>query len=762
MGKILRRTFLIGGAAIAGGVAFGAYYVNRDHPNPLAGKTAEGEVAFNPYLRITDDNRITIMIPRAEMGQGVTTTLAALLAEELDVELESVKAEIAPAANAYYNAAMLEEGAGKPHFDRSFSAEALRATMGTVGKVLGLQVTGGSSSTLDAYEKMRMAGATARETLKLAAYKKTGIDTDRMKTRDGHVILPDGTKLTYGSLANTAAEIDTPSNVSLRPASDWKMLGKSQPRTDMRAKSTGAPIFGMDVDLPDMVYATLKMNPRLGGPMTRMDADEARKIKGVIDVVDMTATQDEAFGGGFAVIATNTWAAFKGAEAVDVDWGPAPYPATTQGIMDVIAKTLDRSEAEGDGDVMRDEGDVKLAFADAPRGRIVEARYQVPYLAHATMEPMNATAQLKDGELHIWAGTQAPTLVRDDCAYEAGVDKEKTFIHSTYLGGGFGRRGEIDFCRYAARLAKKTDGKPVKLVWSREEDMTHDTYRPAAISTWKARLDEEGFPVAVDGRIACPSIIKSVMGRTFPSIGAAGPDNTITQGAADQPYDIADYKITGVKAPVDIPIGFWRSVGNSYNGFFHECFMDEIAHATGKDPIEMRRRIMAKHPTALGTLNKVAELADWSAPAIEGRGKGVAFTLSFGCWTAIAVEVAQTDDGIRIEKVSIAADIGQALDSAIVATQLQSGAIYGLSSCLGEKITFEDGMVQETNYDTYEALRMHQCPQFAIEVMETAEHMGGSGEPGTPPVIPALANAVFNLTGKRVRSMPLSDEVEFV
>lgn len=761
MGKILRRTFLIGGAAIAGGVAFGAYTIQKDYPNPLAGNTAEGEVAFNPYLKITDDNEITIMVPRAEMGQGVTTTLTAMLAEELDVELEAVTVEIAPASNAYYNSAMLEEGAGKPFYDRSFSAESLRAVMGTVGKVLGLQVTGGSSSTADAFEKMRMAGATARETLKLAAYKQTGLSTDDMKTRDGHIILPDGTRLTYGSLAKAAAEIDAPSNVALRPSSEWKLLGKPQPRTDLAAKSTGAPIFGMDVDLPDMLFATLRMNPRLGGPMISMDADAARKIKGVVDVVDMTASHDEAFGGGFAVIATNTWAAFKGAEAVNVEWGPAPYPATTAGIMDVISTALDRSQSEGEGDVMRDDGDIKLAFADAPRDRLMEARYQVPYLAHATMEPMNATAQLKDGELHIWAGTQAPTLVRDDCAWEVGVDKDKTFIHSTYLGGGFGRRGEIDFCRFAARLAKKTDGKPVKLVWSREEDMTHDTYRPAAVSQWRARLDDEGFPVALEGRIACPSIIGSLMGRTFPSISPAGPDNTITQGASDQPYDIADYQITGIKADVAIPIGFWRAVGNSYNGYFQECFLDEIATKSGKSPIELRRRLMANHPTALGVMDKIEAMSDWSTPAGDGKAKGVAFTLSFGCWTAIAVQVAQTDDGIRMEKVWIAADMGRALDPKIVRAQLQSGAIFGLSSCMGQKINFEDGMVVETNFDTYDAMRMAQCPDFDIEILETAAHMGGIGEPGTPPAIPALANAVFALTGKRIRSMPLSDEVAF-
>ncbi len=581
-----------------------------------------------------------------------------------------------------------------------------------------------------------------------------------MKTADGTVMLPDGTVFTYGELAKEAAEFQPPSDIALRDPSDWTQLGRSQPRTDMRAKVTGAPIFGIDVDLPDMLYATVKMNPRLGGTMVSFDPRPAERIKGVVAIIDVTGPDNEAFGGGFAVIAENTWAAFKGAEAVEVEWGEAPYPATTAAIMSRIDEALEG----GDGDNLRDDGNVDLAFDYAPQEQVVEARYSVPYLAHTTMEPMNATAMVaEDGSrLDIWTGTQMPTIVRADCAAEAGVEAENTFVNTTFLGGGFGRRGEVDFARFATRVAKAFPGRPVQTVWSREEDTTHDTYRPGAVSKWRARLGDDGVPVAIEAQIACPSIIASVMGRMYPSLSPAGPDNTITHGAFDQPYTVADYRVSGIKADVAIPIGFWRSVGNSYNGFFHESFIDECAAQTGMDPLAMRLALMKDHPTAQGVMRKVAEMSGWSDAPVDGRAKGIAFTLSFGCWTGQVVEVEQTDSGIRIANVWCAADVGRALDPRICEAQLMSGIVYGLSSALGQEITFEDGMVQETNFDTYDAMRMNQCPNIEIELLETAEHMAGIGEPGTPPSIPALANAVAKLTGERLRDMPLSKGVTFV
>jgi isoquinoline 1-oxidoreductase beta subunit len=756
MGKILRRTFLIGTAAIAGGVAFGFYKYKQPYDNPLEGNLAEGEATFNPYVKITSDNKITIIAPRAEMGQGISTTLAALVAEELDVDMAKITVEHGPASYAYHNRAMLEDGGVFPEFDRSMMANATRSGMGIMAKFLALQVTGGSSSIKDGYLKMRQAGCAARETLKLAAAEKLGTDVATLKTTDGHVI-SGSTKIPYGELALAAAKIDPPSEIRLKPKSEWKLLGKALPRTDMQAKVTGAPIFGMDVDLPDMLYGTVRMNPHLGSKMISFDAIKAEKMPGVVKIIDMSGPEDEAYGGGIGVIATNTWAAFKAAEAVEIEWDKASYPATTEGIFAVLEKAV----KSGEGSALRNEGDAETAFADAPRESLVEAEYRVPYLAHTCMEPMNATAWLKDGKLQIWSGNQAPTIIRSDCAFEAGIEEENVAIHTTFLGGGFGRRAEVDFCRFATRLAKQAGGKPVKVVWSREEDTTHDTYRPAAIGRFKARLGEDGMPVAFDARIAAPSVMAGVMSRVFPSISPAGPDKTIIEGTFDQPYTFPDYRVTGIKANLSIPVGFWRSVGNSFNGFFNESFIDEIAEKAKIDPLELRLKLTKDHPTARKVLKKVAEMSKWGTPSPNDWIKGMAFTLSFGAWVAEVVEISHSDDGIKIENVWCAADVGLALDPGIIKAQLESAIIYGLSSAMGQEITFEDGMVEQTNFDSYDAMRMVQCPKIHTAILENAEHMGGVGEIGTPPSIPALANAIFAATGKRIRTMPLSKEVEF-
>jgi len=756
MGKILRRTFLIGTAAIAGGVAFGFYKYKQPYDNPLEEELAEGEATFNPYVKITSDNKITIIAPRAEMGQGIATTLAALVAEELDVDMAKITVEHGPASYAYHNRAMLEDGGPFPEFDRSMMANATRDGMGILAKFLALQVTGGSSSIKDGYHKMRQAGCAARETLKQAAAEKLGVDVATLKTADGHVISGD-TKVSYGELALAAAKIDPPSELHLKPKTEWKLLGKSQPRTDMRAKVTGAPIFCMDVDLPEMLYGTVRMNPRLGGKMIRFDAAKAEKMPGVIKIIDMTGPESEAFGGGIGVIATNTWAAFKAAEAVEIEWDSASYPATTESMFAVLEKAV----KSGTGSSLRDAGDAETAFADAPRESLVEAEYRVPYLAHTCMEPMNATAWLKDGRLQIWSGNQAPTIIRSDCASEAGIDEENVAIHTTYLGGGFGRRAEVDFCRFATRLAKQAGGKPIKVVWSREEDTTHDTYRPAATGKFKARLGEDGMPVAFDARIAAPSVIAGVMGRVYPSISPAGPDKTIIEGTFDQPYTFPDHRVTGIKADLSVPVGFWRSVGNSFNGFFNESFIDEIAAIAKIDPLTLRKKLMKDHPTALGVLEKVAEMSAWGTPSPQDHSKGIAFTLSFGGWVAEVIEVSKSDDGIKIENVWCAADVGLALDPGIIKAQLESAIIYGLSSAMDQEITFKDGMVEQTNFDSYDAMRMAQCPKIHTAILEEAEHMGGVGEIGTPPSIPALANAIYTATGKRIRTMPLSNEVEF-
>ncbi len=754
MGKIARRSFLIGAAAVAGGVAFGTWYVNKPYPNPLDGDLAEGEATFNPYVKIAADNTITVIAPRAEMGQGIQTTLAALVAEELDVPLEKVNVEHGPAGWTYYNAAMLEDGGPFPFFDESFSAETMRSAMHPVSKLLGLQATGGSASTRDAYDKMRQAGCAARHMLVAAAAERFKVDAETLETGDGTVRDPaSGQSVTYGELAADAAGRSAPSDLALKAKSDWKLLGKPQKRVDLAGKVTGTTQFGIDVDLPGMLYATVKMSPRFGAKAINFTEEAALAVPGVNKVVPI----ETPAGSGFGIIATNTWAAFKGAEALEVEWEPTEYPQDSAGLFAALEATLDQPADFA----LRDHGEVETAFADAPREEVIEAAYRVPWLAHACMEPMNATAQWKDGVLDVWAPNQAPTLIQMKAAPLVGVDSGEVRVHTTYMGGGFGRRAEMDFPLYAVLLAKETDGAPVKVTWTREEDMRHDAYRPSAVCRARARIVAGEGPSAIDMHVAAPSVIRSVLARTYPSISPMGPDKTLTEGAHDQPYTLADYRVSGHVSDLPIPVGFWRSVGNSCNAFFHESFMDEIAQKAGVDPLDMRLKLMADYPAATGVLKKVAEMSGWGYGLPEGRGMGIAHTLSFGSWVAQVVQVRDSEDGIVIEKVWCAIDIGEALDPDIVKAQMMSGIVFGLSSAMGQEITFADGMVEQSNFHDYDAMRMNQCPDIEVEVLETYHRMGGAGEPGTPPSIPALANAIFAATGKRIRALPLNGEVDF-
>ncbi|RWL18477.1 MAG: xanthine dehydrogenase family protein molybdopterin-binding subunit [Mesorhizobium sp.] len=753
VGKIGRRTFLIGAAAIAGGVAVGYYYYRKPYPNPLEGDLATDEATFNPYVKIGADNTITIVAPRAEMGQGISTTLAAMVAEELDVSLDQVKVEHGPASYAYYNGAILEEGGPFAFFDESMTAEVVRAGMGVAGKFLALQGTGGSASTRDGFDKMRQAGAAARQMLIAAAAQKLGIAAADLETANGRVLhKASGKSVTYGAVAATASTMAPPADIRLKDKADWKLLGKPQRRIDMLAKVTGAPIFGIDVMLPDMLYGTVKMSPRFWAKPVKADFSKAEKMPGVIKIVPIETN----YGHGFGIIAENTWAAFKAAEAIDAEWTDPEYPPDSAAISEALKQALGTR-----GSVMRDDGDVNTAFADAPREKIVEADYAVPYLAHATMEPMNATARLKDGVLDIWCGNQAPTLVRQLCANAVGIEQDNVNVHTTFMGGGFGRRVEVDYALCAALMAKETAGRPIKVIWTREEDMRHDAYRPASVGKFQARLGDDGMPVAVDMTIASPSLIASTLRRLFPSISPLGPDKSIVDGAHNQPYTIRNYRVTGVAAPVSIPVGSWRSVGSSINGFFHEGFLDEIAVAGKTDPVDLRKKLMAAYPAAVKVVEKVAEMAKWGETLPAGKAKGIAFTLSFGSWVGEIVQVADTPSGIRIEKVWIAADVGTALDPDIIEAQLISAAVYGLSAAMGQEITFAEGMVEQSNFHDYDAMRIFQCPAFEVAILENFHKMGGVGEVGTPPAAPALANAVFALTGKRIRTLPLSKEVTF-
>ena len=753
MGKILRRTFLIGTGLIAGGLAVGFYMANRPWPNPLEDELADGDVTFNPFVIVRADGRITVVTGRAEMGQGVATTLAALVAEELGVPLDSVEVEHGPASGAYYNSAVLEEGGPFPAFAESLVAKTSRTVSGAAGKILGVQITGGSSSVRDAFDKMRHAGAMARHLLMESAADRLGTASRELAFEGREIVASNGRRIAIADVAKAAAALTPPAGIALKDPKDWTILGKPQPRTDGLAKVTGAPIYGIDVDLPEMVHGTVRMSPRLGAGVRSADTAAAEAMPGVIKVVRLETN----YGTGFGVIARNTWAAFKAAEAIEVEWEDAPYPADTESIMTVFRQAVAGSWR---GWSWRDDGNVDTAFSDAPAEWAIEAEYEVPYLAHAAMEPMNATAQFSDGRLEIWAPNQVPTFIRTICAELAGVEADQVSVNTTYLGGGFGRRLEADYAIYATLIALAADGKPVKVTWTREEDMTHDAYRPAAAGKFRALIGLQGVE-AVDMRIATPSIIKSYAGRLFPSLPISGPERLLTEGAFDQPYKIDNYRVTGIETEMAVPVGSWRSVGNSFNAFFHECFLDEIAERAGEDPIAMRLKLMADYPLAVAVMKKLAAMSGWGEELPEGKAKGVAFTLSFGSWVGEVVQVAESPRGIRIEKVWAAAEIGRALDPGIVTAQIESGIIFGLSSAIGQKITFSGGMVEQQNFYDFDAMRIDQCPEFEVAILENGEKLGGAGEIGTPPAIPALANAVYALTGQRIRRLPLNKEVDF-
>ena len=734
---IARRTFLIGSAAILGGVAFGTWRYKNPYANPLS--NGEGIGAITPYVLIGPSG-VTIVTPRAEMGQGIQSTLAALVAEELDLPWEEVRVMHGPPAKAYYNGAMLEDGVPFSPTDQSWTAQTMRHAMAIPAKFLAIQLTGGSTSIPDGYEKMRAAGAVARAALILAAAERLGVVAAQLTTDAGAVVAPDGTRLAYTELAEAAAAVDLPDAPPLKPRSEWKLLGKSLPRVDMVAKSTGTASFAGDIRLPGMKFATVKMNPALGAALNGFDDTAAKAMPGVEKVI--------ALPGGVAVVAATTWHAIQAAEAISFDWAPAAYPANSAEMRAQIAASFTAERLDA---TMREEGDVTTAT-----GEVFEAEYDVPHLAHATMEPMQATALFKDGKLTLWVGTQAPGLARDFAAKAVGIEPEAVELHTTVMGGGFGRRAEVDASVLAAQVAKAMEGVPVLVTWSREEDMSHDMYRPMAIGRIKATV-KEGRVESFDFATASPSIMETLAERA--NLPLAGPDATIAQGAWEQPYAFPHYRVAAYRAPKTVPLGFWRSVGASVNGFFHDCAMDELAHLASVDPLAFRLNQMDHEPSRK-VLEAVAEMSNWASPR-PGRALGLAFSLSFGVPTAEVIEVENTPAGIRLTGAWAAVDVGVALDPKNIEAQVSGAMVYGLSAAIRGEISFEDGKVVQQNFWDYEPLRASQVPDIQVRVLESGGPIRGIGEPGTPPAAPALANALFALTGTRARSLPLAKTFSF-
>jgi isoquinoline 1-oxidoreductase beta subunit len=739
-----RRKFIFTTATVAGGIAIGGYYLTRpeDDSNPLSPNLDSGELAITPYL-IIDDTGITIITPRAEMGQGIHGTLAALVAEELEISLADVKVIHGPPSDLYANNVAYPPESPRKRMLRRIS----KRTGIDILKERHPQLTGGQSSTQDAFVKMRKAGAAARAVLVMAAARKLGVKTEELHTANGKVFYKDGTSIPYTSLVEEANGIRPPEDPPLKPRDQWTQLGRSQPRVDMISKCTGTAKYSIDISLPGMLYATVIFNPHIGAGVKYFDDSKAKEVQGYVKAI---AWQD-----GIIVIATNTWYAMQAAQKIDVQWEPAPYPATTAD----HRKALLSAFKKNDGKKLRDDGDVEKALTGT---EIIEGTYHVPYLAHATMEPLNAVAWLREGKMDIYAGNQNPGKVQYIGSQMANISRKSVKVHTTYMGGGFGRRLENDFIKIAVKAAIAMQGIPVKVTWSREADMTHDVYRPMATAKFRGAVSK-GKPIALALDLSSPSLFASSARRDggINADIAERIDKFSTAGAKEQPYKIENYRVSAYTSQRLLPVGWWRGVGESQNVFFHESAIDELAHSAGADPLKMRISLL-NHEPSYAVLKQVSELSNWDSKLPDGHARGVAYALSSGAATAQVIEISMKKDGIRIEKVFAAIDVGIALDPMNIEAQVQSSVIFGICAAMHGAITVTDSKVDQKNYNNYPIMRISQSPQIKVSIHESGSEIYGVGESGTPTAPPALGNAIFALTGKRIRELPFSKSIKFV
>ncbi len=739
-----RRRFLLGGAGLAGAliVGWGAILPRQRLNSSVPFPTKGGEVALNGWIKIGKDSRVTVAMPRCEMGQGVHTALPMLVAEELDVPLSMVGIEQAPIDKIFGNVAMLSDGLPFHPDDNGLVKRGMQWLTANVARELGLMVTGGSSSVKDAWRPMREAGAAARAMLVAAAAKEWGVAASECKTADGAVMHASGKRAAYGELAAKAAG-SSPAAIRLKDPKDFNLIGTPQARRDSAAKVDGSAEFGLDVRPEGLLFAAVKMAPVIGGTLLKFDERAVKAMSGVIRVVDFSRAGRGV--AGVAVIAKTYWQAKQAAEALPLTWDEGPNAKLSSAeVFRELAAKLDSEE----GFAYYKRGEVSDADGAA---KTVKAEYSAPFLAHATMEPINCTAQCKDGKVKLWISTQVPSVAVDAAARIAQCKRENVSLHMTYIGGGFGRRLEIDMVTQAVAIAMESGGLPVQVIWSREEDLTHDVYRPAALARFSATLDAAGNVLAYDNKSASGSITHQVLQRTF-GLPGNGPDKTTAEGEFDMPYEFPNQRIAHVIVPTPVPLGYWRSVGHSHNAFFKESFIDELAHASGRDTIEFRRSLLKNHPRHLAVLNAAIEKA--GAP-MQGRAHGVALHQSFGSIVAQVAEVSVEGQDILVHKVTCAVDCGIAVNPNIIAQQVESAVVFGLSAALFGEVTIKDGKVEQQNFHNYPVLRMNQAPQVDTVIIKSAEPPEGMGEPATPPVAPAVANAVFALTGKRLRSLPL-------
>lgn len=739
---LTRRTFLVSSAAIAGGVAFGTYYVAKDPANPLKALVQNNGAAFNPWVMI-DGQTITLVVPHADKGQGVQSVQAMLLAEELDVDLDQVSLTFGVPSAAYFNTAMSEAAPFRSD-DRSMPAEMARSVVGTVMKVLGVQVTGGSTTVADSFEKLRAAGAAARETLKAAAAARTGHDTAALKTERGQVILPDGQSISYQDLAQEAATMTAPSGIELRPASAWRMLGKDVQRTDIVAKSTGQIEYGIDLRMEGMLHATVKTNPYRGGTLNWFDDSVAKEMRGVKDIFEIE--------NGVAVVATNTWYAFQAADAVVYDWGQTTMAPDQQ---------THWAEVEGSFTPERLNKEwINIGDIEAHTGQsdAITAQYRAPYVAHQPLEPLNATVRVTDDRIDIWAGHQVPLLLVQRVASRTGYDVENVHFHNMFMGGSFGHRLEFDFIDQAVQVAQRVKGTPVKMTLTREEDFLHDYPRHISAAIGIGRSGPEGIE-ALDISVASTSASQSQMGRI--GLAAGGPDAQVVMGAWNAPYDLEHFRSRGYVVPGLAPTSSWRSVGASSAGFFMESFVDELCHHAGKDPLEERLRL-ANTPSARAVLEAVGEMSGWGSEMAQGSGRGIAMVQSFAVNCAQVIDVTMTEAGLRIDKVYVAADVGTVLDPINFDNLVKGGVVWALGHAMNCEVTYQDGRAEQENFYAHEGMRLYQCPQIDVRGLEVSDTIAGIGEPPVPPAAPALANAIFAATGQRLREMPFNKFIDFI
>jgi isoquinoline 1-oxidoreductase beta subunit len=750
--KLLIASGLAGGTFVVGGWLF---YREPDRLRvPSILKDRKNQFPLNAWLSIDGNGRVTVFVPRQEMGQGITTTLALLVAEELDCDPAKLGFEQAPVDPVYANATILADATPFRPDDHGWLARLARHTQYRFAELLGIQATGGSTGTRDAWLVMRHAGAAARAMLAAAAAKRWGVPEGEIEISQGVVTHRSGKRAGFGELAADAARQAIPGTVKLKNPANFRLLGKPQPRLDVPAKSDGSARFGCDVRLPGMLYAAIVHCPVFGGTLKSFDASKAKSRPGVKAVLDLPPTSTSA--PAVVAVADSWWRAKSALDAIEIRWDEGPNAALDSAkLRESYLKLLER-----EGRVYEEVGNIESGFRNSRK--TVEATYEVPYLAHATMEPMNATALVKDGRCEIWAGNQAPTLVKWYAAKGAGVASEAVTVHTPFLGGGFGRRAEMDVVVEAAAIAARLPGIPVQLLWSREEDIRHDVYRPMAMARLRCALDERGGIAAWHHRIVGQSCTQGLTARLLPAAASdLMKDKTVAEGAYDLPYAMPSRRVEHVLARVPVPVGYWRSVGHSYNAYFVEAFLDEVARAAGRDPFELRRELLKGSPRHLRVLEAAARRAGWKNPLPESSGfkagRGIALAESFHSIVAQAAEVEVDAKGaVRVRRVVCAIDCGHALNPDNVAAQMESGIVYGLSAALYGAITLKAGRVAQSNFGDYPVLRLADCPAIEVEIVESGwENLGGVGEPGTPPIAPAVANALLAATGKPARRLPL-------